>query len=393
MRNIHSTILLVAFAASATACSGSPDGAPPTVTSNLDALSVASHAHHHGAIVPQLKKVSPTMEATTPDNGDQNPYGVAFVPRGFPKGGLLEPGDVIVSNFNNSKDQGNLQGTGTTIVRPDRKGGPDLFFQDSAIAGLSTALGVLERGFVIVGNVPSIGQTLGTCNDLQTDVGPGQLTVLDRHGDIVATLDDRPFVDGPWDLTIDDHGDFARLYVSNVLAGTVVRIDLHVGRHTVWVERETVIASGYTISCDPAAFVLGPTGLAHDEKRDILYVASTADNVIFAVKDASDRCSDAGMGKPVVTDMTHLHGPLGLALAANGDLISAQGDAVNTDNNQPSEIVEFTKHGDFVDQISVDTGTGGAFGLALEQRRDDPDDFRFAAVNDNVPNLDVWDIH
>ncbi len=393
MRNFHSMILLAAIVANAAACTGSPDGAAEATSSLSSALSADDHASHHGAIVPRLLKSSPKMELTTPENGDVNPYGVAFVPKGFPEGGLLRPGDIIVANFNNMN---NLQGTGTTIVRTDRKGGPDLFFQDDGTPGLSTALGVLERGFVIVGNVPSIGKMLGTCNDLQMDVGPGQLTVLDRHGEIVAMLDDRPFVDGPWDLTIDDHGDFARLYVSNVLAGTVTRIDLRVGRKTVSVERETVIASGYAISCDPAAFVLGPTGLAHDEKSDVLYVASTADNAIFAVRDASDRHSDAGMGKPVVTDMKHLHGPLGLVLAANGNLISAQGDAVNTDDNQPSEIVEFTKHGDFVAQISVDPNTGGAFGIALEQKADDPDDFRFAAVNDNgmpAPFLDVWDIH
>jgi hypothetical protein len=385
-------ILLASLVTSAAACAGGPDGAPDESTSSQSsALSVEGHGSHHGAIVPQLLKSSPKTELTSPENGDVNPYGVAFVPKGFPRGGLLRPGDIIVANFNSSSG---FQGTGTTIVRTDRKGGPDVFFQNDGIIGLSTALGVLERGFVIVGNVPSIGQTLGTCNDLQTDVGPGQLTVLDRYGDIVATLDG-PFVQGPWDLTIDDHGDFARVYVSNVLTGTVTRIDLRVGRKTVSVLSETTIASGYTISCDPAAFVLGPTGLAHDEKRDVLYVASTADNVIFAVRDASDRHTAADMGKPVVTDMMHLHGPLGLVLAANGNLISAQGDAVNPDPNQPSEIVEFTKHGDFVAQIPVDPNPGGAFGIALEQKPCDPDDFRFAAVEDNgmPPFLDVWDIH
>jgi len=45
------------------------------------------------------------------------------------------------------------------------------------------------------------------------------------------------------------------------------------------------------------------------------------------------------MGRPVVTDTTHLHGPLGLVRAASGDLISAQGDAVDPDPNQPSEKV------------------------------------------------------
>jgi hypothetical protein len=52
--------------------------------------------------------------STVPANGDLNPYGVAFVPSGFPtKGSKLNPGDVLVSNFNNGS---NLQGTGTTII-------------------------------------------------------------------------------------------------------------------------------------------------------------------------------------------------------------------------------------------------------------------------------------
>ena len=52
--------------------------------------------------------------STVPPNGDVNPYGVAFVPLGFPTGGALAPGDVLVSNFNNNQ---NLQGTGTTICQ------------------------------------------------------------------------------------------------------------------------------------------------------------------------------------------------------------------------------------------------------------------------------------
>jgi hypothetical protein len=45
---------------------------------------------------------------------DVNPYGVAFVPPGFPAGGALKPGDILVSNFN---DFTNTQGTGTTIIK------------------------------------------------------------------------------------------------------------------------------------------------------------------------------------------------------------------------------------------------------------------------------------
>ncbi|HEU0155009.1 MAG TPA: hypothetical protein VFQ82_02990, partial [Stellaceae bacterium] len=51
--------------------------------------------------------------STIPANGDLNPYGVAIVPRGFPKGGKLALGDILVSNFNGIKNE---QGTGTTII-------------------------------------------------------------------------------------------------------------------------------------------------------------------------------------------------------------------------------------------------------------------------------------
>jgi hypothetical protein len=40
------------------------------------------------------------ISSTVPANGDLNPYGVAFVPPGFPKGGAIAPGDILVSNFN-----------------------------------------------------------------------------------------------------------------------------------------------------------------------------------------------------------------------------------------------------------------------------------------------------
>ena len=63
---------------------------------------------------------------TDSGNGDANPYGVAFVPNGFPPGGPLRAGDVLVSNFNSNSG---LQGTGTTIVQIKQSGGPaSLFF-------------------------------------------------------------------------------------------------------------------------------------------------------------------------------------------------------------------------------------------------------------------------
>jgi hypothetical protein len=337
----------------------------------------------HQSIIGSLPP-SPSLSVTTvPADGDVNPYGVAFVPQGFPKSGMLSPGDVLVSNFNNSS---NSQGTGSTIVRVTPGGTASTFFQGSNVPlgtlGLTTALGVLQRGFVLVGNVPT---TDGTC----ASISQGSLLVIDRNGSQVANLADSHLLDGPWYLTIHDQGEQAQVFVSDVLSGTVTRLDVHINQHSgLTVKSATQIASGYSHRCDPAALVVGPTGLAYDADEDILYVASTGDNEVFAISGAGRTHRDSGTGKVIYKDDTHLHGPLALLLAPNGHLLTANGDAVNPDPTQPSEIVEFTKSGRFVAQFSVDSsGLGGAFGIALAGS---DEEFRFAAVDDINNSLDVW---
>ena len=54
-----------------------------------------------------------------------------------------------------------------------------------------------------------------------------------------------------------------------------------------------------------------------------------------------------------------------LVFAPNGNLIAANGDAVNGDPTHPSGLVEFTKGGKFVGESNVDAGQGGAFGIAV----------------------------
>jgi hypothetical protein len=343
----------------------------------------------NGRIVPGLSATPAFTVSTIPPNGDVNPYGVAFVPPGFPRGGRLNSGDILVSNFNAASG---LQGTGTTIVRVDPHGGQSLFFQGPAGLGLTTALGVLKAGFVLVGNVPTTTPT-GTCTETpsggEEGVGQGSLLVLDGFGNIVTTFSDPKLLDGPWDLTIHDTGATAQVFVSNVLSATVTRLDLAIASGRVTVLRITQIASGYARRCDSSALVVGPTGLAFDQDRDILYVASTGDNAVYAVRHAATATSDGGTGTALIRDDVHLHGPLGLARASNGDLIVSQGDAVKPDPNQPSEIVEYTAAGRFVAQHSINATTGSAFGLALGSS-DDDETVRFAAVDDTLNALDIW---
>jgi hypothetical protein len=336
---------------------------------------VAALKVKHLSTIAQIAKTKPQKASTVPSDGDVNPYGVAFVPSSFPSGGNISGGNVLVSNFNNS---GNLQGTGTTIVSVGSGNQVALFYHDSTHTGLSTALGVLQAGYVVVGNVPS---TNGMSNTAQA----GGLLFLDKSGTVVKNLTDPNLLDGPWDLAINDQGTSAQIFVSNVLNGTVTRIDVTFPSPGTINTMMTQIASGYVFRGDPTAFEVGPTGLAFSPTTHILYVASTGDNKVYAVANADTVGTQSGTGSVVYKDKAHLHGPLGLTFAPDGNLIASQGDAVNPSKRQPSELVEFNLKGKFVGQFSLSKMSGGAFGVATA-----PDGSRFAAVNDITNALEIW---
>ena len=153
-----------------------------------------------GSLIASLPSSPSLSVSTIPSNGDLNPYGVAFVPHGFPGGGPLKSGDILVSNFN-------LQGTGTTIVRVTPNGHTSTFFQGQPGLGLTTALGVLRKGLVLVGNLP-------TADGMWATVKQGSLLVLDRSGAQVGNLVNSALLDGPWDLAIHGHGTHPQVFVS-----------------------------------------------------------------------------------------------------------------------------------------------------------------------------------
>jgi len=347
-------------------------------------LAAAYADEEKGPFIPRI-----ILSSTIPANGDLNPYGLAFVPDGFASGGTIAPGDVLVSNFN---DFNNCQGKGTTIIKltpnsavapavPVGSSGNAITFFAGKEPGLTLALGVLRRGFVIVGNVL-------TTDCMSDTVAGGKLQVVDRNGKLVAALTDRTFFDSPWGLTVHDLGDTAQIFVANVLSGNVSRLDVAVTALNIVLKRATVIATNYTHRTDPAALVLGPTGLLYDAEADVLYVASTADNAIFKVPHAGKATFPVNKGTVVFADANVLRGPLGLAFTPSGNLITSNGDAVNPDPTHPSEVIEFTPSGKFVRQYNIDAGADGAFQIATVLRPGAR--FNFAAVNDNNNTVAVY---
>ena len=333
------------------------------------------------AIVPTLAQASGgsfigglhhigTVASTVPGNGDVNPYGTVVVPSSV---GSLVEGDVLVSNFNNSQ---NLQGTGTTIVQVAPNGSVRVFAQIDAKhlpgacpggVGLTTALVVLQRGWVIVGSLP-------TTDGMSDTAKAGCLLVLDSKGNVVETFSGSP-INGPWDMTAFDEGDGASLFFTNVLngtvqangsvvnKGTVIRLGLDVpnqGGGMPTVVSTTLIGSGFSERTDPAALVIGPTGVGLSS-NGTLYIADSLNNRIAAIPNALERSSNAHTGNDVTANGS-LNDPLGLTLAPNGNILTV--------NGNDGQIVETTPGGTqvahkFLDKSGSPRGAGCLFGLAV----------------------------
>ncbi len=326
----------------------------------LSAQAQGSHFNNHPGIS--------VIASTVPANGDVNPYGIVRVPK---SSGSLVAGNILISNFNSSA---NLQGTGTTIVQISPDGTTSLFAQIDANnlpgpcpggVGLTTALAVLRAGWVIVGSLPTTDGTSATAQ-------AGCLLVLDNMGNVVETFYGS-LINGPWDMTWMDSGGSATLFVSNVLngtvagggnvvhGGTVVRMTLGVTPKTPpSLQSMTVIGSGFSERTDPAALVIGPTGVGLDASATTLYVADSLNNRIAAIPLPLTRDTSAGIGA-TVTQGGSLNDPLGLTVS-NGDILTVNG------NN--GFLVQTTPDGQQVKKILLDSsgnppGAGALFGLIV----------------------------
>ena len=322
-----------------------------------------------GSFIGKFNTISQII-STVPKNGDVNPYGVAVVKRSV---GKLTQGNILVSNFNNSA---NLQGTGTTIVQISPGGQRRLFAQINANTlpgacpggvGLTTALVELQRGWVIVGSLPTTDGSSATAK-------AGCLLVLNSSGQVTETFSGSP-INGPWDMTAFDAGNWAALFVTNVLngtvagngtvvnRGTVLRLDITVpqqGHGHPAITSSTLNGSGFSQRTDPAALVIGPTGVGLG-KDGTLYVANSLNNSIAAIPNALTRNGTAHTGNDVTSGGT-LNDPLGLTMAPNGNILTA--------NGNDGFLVETTPSGSQVDVQLLDhsgtpPGAGCLFGLAV----------------------------
>ena len=338
------------------------------------------------------------LTSTIPENGDVNPYALIVAPV---SAGAIEKGDVLVDNFN---DISNLQGTGTTIVRyrPSTRE-TKLFAQLPKTlkdcpggVGLTTAMTMLQSGWVIVGSTPSKDGTTATKGD-------GCLLVLDSDGKHVATWAGST-INGPWgNMAVIDHGDTATLFISMAGFGlkgpkvidpqtnypvmehnaTVLRLEIKIpeGKPPVLVS-QTVVGNGFSHRADSANFLLGPTGLSLGAD-DTLYVTDGLDNEITAIENASTRNTSAGKGRLVTKDGL-LSWPLAMMITPRGHLIVANGKNGQAVEIDPKNNRQIYAHWLNANQAQSPPGNGNLFGIALA-----PDGKSFYYVEDDINALRI----
>jgi hypothetical protein len=109
------------------------------------------------------------------------------------------------------------------------------------------------------------------------------------------------------------------------------------------------------------------------------------------VAKASKLTTTAGKGTKIFSNPpdAHLHGPLGMVKAPNGDLIVANGDGVAPNPAFPSAYIEFTKAGAFISRFNIDPDIGGAFGIDAGLVASLDNAPRLAVVDDNTNTLNV----
>jgi hypothetical protein len=350
---------IAALAVAGVALAGCGSSSAPKVSNTAARISASQTA-----FLAPFHKIS-TIASTVPANGDVNPYGIVVVPNST---GSLVSGDLLVSNFN---AKSNDQGTGTTIVQiAPKTGHVSLFAHLSASSlpgscpggvGLTTALGTLPGGYVVVGSLP-------TTNGMSATAKYGCLIVVDSHGHAVSTIAGKS-IQGPWDLTVVSHGSNSAVFVSNVLNGgakagkhtidnsNVVRIDMTSGPgQAPKVVSQQVIADKIPWRDDKAALAIGPTGDAL-ASNGTLYVADTLRSAIIAIPHAMTRTTPIADHGITISQGGKLNQPLGLALAPNGDLLAA-----NAGNGY---FVELTESGKQLLKQGGDAPAGGGslFGL------------------------------
>ncbi len=292
---------------------------PPTVASGTK------------SVLNDLRDVM--VGSTVAANGDNNPYGIAVVPSNFvpTAGSLWQPGDIIVSDFNNASG---TAGAGSSIVRI--RNGVTTTISQGALYG-TAGLAFNANGAALwtsdIGPTPSANPSgdvsiiLGNSNPTGSAVGSTAGSGTINNTTTASNAVTNSF-NGPWGEAFNGNGSAPAFFWSNINDGKIYEIS-HLGQpfgsdlitllgQVPWGPASAMASSSATN--------LGPSAIVYSAKLGTLYVTDSYNNTLYGI-------SGVATGAPVTKVIAQggsLNSPIGVTInPINGNLLIANG-GVNT---------------------------------------------------------------
>ncbi|KJF18003.1 NHL repeat-containing protein [Acidithrix ferrooxidans] len=307
--------------------------------------------------------VDVNIGSTISANGDTNPYGIAIVPQNYvpTSNSLWQPGDVIVSDFNNSAGTNGAgssivrirNGVTTTISQGQLFGTAGLAFNANGAALWTSNIGPTPSGMpsgdvsIVLGNNNPNGAALASTN------GSGTINNKTTASNKVTNS-----FNGPWGQAFNGNGSSPVFYWSNVNDGKVYSIS-NLTAPNFGADRVTLLASlpwgPAPGSSSSSATNLGPSAIVYSKANDTLYATDAYNNSVYAISGVSTSSPTTSL----VVSNGALNVPVGITInPLNGDLLVANG-GVNT----IVEINPMTKMVDAMRNVAPNEPPGSLFGI------------------------------
>ena len=362
------SFILAATLAAATGCSSYMSSGTTTTTMPTAPASVIS----------QLSTVTTIGSTVDAGNNDANPYGLAIVPSTVAPTVVnssltVNPGDLVVCNFNSSSSSGTGMGTTVEDLKPMAGSMPVRIAQSTMLQGCD-ALAVNPGGlFIWAAAYTANDNPVVTPTGAVTTAPTSSYTWTQPWGQIFGS---------PTPAAGSTASSPSAFYISNAMDGSIVQA-LVSAKPIAY----TKIITGFPVSVSPTYGILAPAGLTYNPASDTLYVVSSDTNSVFAFSNVSTYVAggvnitftpgtSSGGAYPTTTSAAFafsgpdaanakvifsgapLNYPVSSALLYNGDLIVG-----NTGDNNMVEISPSTMA--VVGTKLVDTKASGAiFGIA-----------------------------
>lgn len=307
-------------------------------------------------------------------NGDMGPRGLALVQQGY---GGLKKGQVTLCNF---EDSSGKAGNGTSIeVFNPKPGKPTSLTQNSKIQGCAST-SVSNNNDVYAAGATS-----------------GLLVSFSPTGKLLKTYGSpnfkQPFSN--FDASCAHAKGFCGysaeyMFTADSMTGAITSFSINRYGNKKLLQ----VIQGFDVNKKSGWSTLGPSGLAYNANKDVLYVADGVDNVVDSFNNASEllvkgeiivkpggktftcKYPSTTCGKVVLSGKP-LNAPVAMTLLSNGNLIVANSAGGNT-------LVEVTPAGTVLATKVVDKSkTAGVFGLLAIGSNDTNAALFYTDANDN----------